>query len=168
MFTQEQTLETLFSDMSGSSRIWIYQANRFLTENEKTLIITKASDFVKSWESHGSKLKADFTLLHNLFLIFSVDENQHEASGCSIDKSVHFVKEIQKETGINFFDRTIIAYYSSENNISLIPLSEIKKAVVSTSINSKALIFNNLIDSLEKIRTQWIVPAENSWLSKFF
>jgi hypothetical protein len=167
MLEQEQDIRTLFPKMAGTSRIWIYQADRFLTKEEKDLISEKASSFVHSWESHGSKLKAGFTIFNNLFLVFSVDENQHEASGCSIDKSVHFVKELQSLVGINFFDRTVIAYYDMENVIRLVPLSKIPSAIKSGEIKFNSLIFNNLIESLNKIRTEWLVPASDSWLARF-
>ena len=163
MLEQEQDIKILFPEMSGTSRVWIYQANRFLTEKEQALIYEKATLFVRSWESHGSKLKADFVLLNNLFLIFSVDENQHEASGCSIDKSVHFVKEIQNLVSVNFFDRTIIAYYDFNNALRLISLSTIK----SSEIKFNSLVFNNLVENLDKLRTGWLVPASDSWLSRF-
>src|SRR6187402_3641098 len=122
MVTKEISVENLFPEMPGSSRVWIYQANRFLNESEVTLINKLAGEFVRSWESHGSKLKADFSILHNLFLVFSVDENQHEASGCSIDKSVNCVKSIQELTSLNFFDRTIVSYYKKDNTIGLATL----------------------------------------------
>lgn len=163
MLEQEQDIKTLFPEMAETSRVWIYQANRFMTEKEKQLIGEKANAFVGSWESHGSRLKADFIILNDLFLIFSVDENQHEASGCSIDKSVHFVKEVQSLTGINFFDRTLIAYYDSNSVLRLIPLSAIKTG----EIKYNSLVFNNLLENLIKLRTAWLVPASDSWLSKF-
>ncbi len=167
MLTKESILKELFRDLPDSSKVWIYQANREMTEKEVVLINQKGNDFVLSWESHGSKLKANFTVLYNLFLVFAVDENQHEASGCSIDKSVHFVKEAQGLTGINFFDRTIVAYFSPENSINLVPLSGISLKVKNNEININTLIFNNLIDNLSKIRSEWIISAGNSWLSRF-
>ena len=153
--------------MAESSKIWIYQSNRLMTSEEVELINVKATDFVKSWESHGSKLKSDFTILYDLFVVFSVDENQHEASGCSIDKSVHFMKAIQTLTGITFFDRTIIAYVDNDNVARLLPLSNLKSAVASGIINNKTLVFNNLTENLGRMRTEWIIPASDSWLKRF-
>jgi hypothetical protein len=167
MLEQEQDIRTLFPEMAGTSRVWIYQANRFLTEEEKQLIYEKSTAFVNSWESHGSQLKADVQILNDLFLVFSVDENQHEASGCSIDKSVHFVKEIQNLTGINFFDRTIIAYYDSDNVLRLVPLGKISSVIKSGEIKHNTLMFNNLVENLNKMRTEWLVPVSDSWLSRF-
>ena len=164
----QESITSIFPEMPEASKIWIYQANRSMADAEVVLINKKASDFILGWESHGSKLKADFVVLYTLFIVFSVDENQHEASGCSIDKSVHFVKELEVLTGIRFFDRTSIAYLGSDNSPCLTPLSNIKTALELGYINNKTLIFNNLIDDLGKFRTEWLIPAGNSWLSRFF
>ncbi len=168
MIVQELTTAALFPEMAETSKVWIYQANRVLTIEEETILKEKATLFVKSWESHGSKLKADFTLLHHLFLIFSVDENQHEASGCSIDKSVHFVKEIQNVLGIDFFDRTKVAYFDAENSIRFTTLAGIKQSISAGDLKNNSLIFNNLVDNLAALRSKWVIPAGNSWLSRFF
>lgn len=153
--------------MPGSSKVWVYQANRFFTEEEEFFIREKAADFVKSWASHGSKLTADFTLRHHLFLIFSVDENQHEASGCSIDKSVHFVKEIENALGVNFFDRTLLAYFDTSEKIRLVALSQIKEVSQKHELSSNSLVFNNLPDTLDKLRADWVIPAGRSWVGRF-
>ena len=164
----QESIKFVFPEMPETSKIWIYQANRPMTDEEVVLISKKASDFTLGWESHGSKLKANFTVLYTFFIVFSVDENQHEASGCSIDKSVHFVKELEVLTGIRFFDRTNIAYLNNDNSPYLTPLSNIKTALELGYINNKTLIFNNLIDDLGKFRTDWLIPADSSWLSRFF
>lgn len=159
--------EILFPEMPGSSKVWVYQANRFFTEEEEISICEKAVEFVKSWASHGSKLKADFTLRHHLFLIFSVDENQHEASGCSIDKSVHFIKEIENAFKVNFFDRTLLAYFDTSEKIRLVPLSQIKEVYQKHELNSNSLVFNNLPENLEKLRADWVIPMSKSWAGRF-
>ncbi len=40
--------------MKDHARIWIYQANRFLTDDERSLINSKGKEFVDSWSSHGA------------------------------------------------------------------------------------------------------------------
>jgi len=168
MLLQEEAVKTIFPEMPESAKVWIYQSDRLMTTEEVEFINEKAEEFVAKWESHGNKLKAEFTILYNLFLIFVVDENQKEASGCSIDKSVHFVKEMQTATGLHFFDRTIIVYLDADNNPNFSALSGLKTAVQSGKIDNNTLIFNNLCDTINKVRTEWIVPAGSSWLARFF
>lgn len=158
---------TLFEGLSDEARVWVYQANRKMTEDELNSIKEKSLEFVHSWESHGSQLKAACMVIDPYFLLFSVDEKTHEASGCSIDKSVHFVKNLQNEFSIDFFDRTKVAYIDKDNSILLISLSEVKDAITKNNFDGKYLIFNNLITNLKELRTNWLVSAEQSWLSRF-
>ena len=41
-----------FKTLSENSRIWIYQSNRSLTEQEKESISILIEDFLNNWKSH--------------------------------------------------------------------------------------------------------------------
>ena len=168
MLLKEQSLENLFPEMQRFSKIWIYQSDRFLEANEIELITSKATAFVSGWDSHGSKLKADFVLLHNLFLVFVVDETVHEASGCSIDRSVHFVKAIEKEVGTNFFNRTLTAYFKEDGSITFAPLNAMKRLIASGEITKETLIFSNLVQDLEGFKANWMMPVKDTWVARLF
>lgn len=166
MITEAHNPFTPFATMSPSSKVWVYQANRVLTDEESEKILMEAKAFVGQWASHGSTLAANVALVHKVFLIFVVDQREVEASGCSIDKSVHFVKSIESTLSINFFDRTLLTYTDNANKLSFMRISEVKPSLVSTKISNKTLIFNNLVSTLEELRSNWYIPLENSWLSK--
>lgn len=153
--------------MSDDSRVWVYQANRILTAEEVAFIISKASVFTASWASHGSKLTARCNVLYNLFIVFVVDESLHEASGCSIDKSVNFIKELQQELGVDFFNPTLLAIQSEAHQPELVPLALVKDKLATLSLGNKTLLFNNLVSDLGAFKTSWLVPAESSWVARF-
>ena len=46
-------MEIALQHIQDSDRIWVYQANRFLTEVEIELIRTAGNAFVASWATHG-------------------------------------------------------------------------------------------------------------------
>ncbi len=167
MSTAVHDLINIFPTKSVDSKVWIYQANRMMTKEEVALLKKESASFVSTWESHGSKLNAEVVLLYNLFIIFSVDEQLHEASGCSIDKSVNFIKELQNTLQIDFFDRTLVAFLEAEDSTQLRPLAQVKSALIAGKINNKSLIFNNIITNIKQLRTEWIIPIEESWVSKF-
>ena len=94
-----------FSELSGDSRVWIYQPSRLLTPEEAAAIDSEARAFVGQWTSHNRDLAAWGGVIENLFLVFMVDETHADASGCSIDKSVAFVRDIEQKFQLDFFDR---------------------------------------------------------------
>ena len=84
---------TNFNTLPQNSRIWIYQADREFTRVEVDLLQENAIAFIEEWTRHGAALKGSFALKYNRFLILAVDESFANASGCSIDASVRFVKD---------------------------------------------------------------------------
>lgn len=93
------------SNLSPSSKIWVYKANRELTPSEQVLIREELDVFIPQWASHGNKLFGAAEVRENWFVVLAVDETQSMASGCSIDTSVQFMKALGKELNVDFFDR---------------------------------------------------------------
>ncbi|MGN6639512.1 MAG: ABC transporter ATPase, partial [Mucilaginibacter sp.] len=90
---------------SEHSRVWIYQSNRELTDNETSRLLDLLNKFAAEWTAHNHQLKAKAEIRYNRFIVLIVDESQAGASGCSIDKSVNFLKGLEQEFGISLFDR---------------------------------------------------------------
>src|ERR1700744_2326032 len=99
---------------SENSRVWIYQSDRKLTDAETQQIQQYLNSFTTQWTAHNNQLKAKGEVRYNRFLVLIVDESQAGASGCSIDKSVNFMKRLEQQFGINLFDRFNLAYRDGE------------------------------------------------------
>jgi len=160
-------METL-KNMSDNARLWVYQSNRELTSDEIAVIKNKGDNFINGWSAHGAALKASFDILYNRFIIIAVDENQANASGCSIDKSVNFMKELEKIFGITLFDRLQVAYKNSNNNIAACSYSEFEKMAKEDLIKPETIVFNNMVTTKLAFEKEWETPAKNSWLSRAF
>lgn len=156
-----------FDEMVETSRVWIYQANRQLSSSDEALIDIKCNAFLQQWAAHGQSLKCSFQIIHNKFLVISVDESFNQASGCSIDASVAIVKELEQELNINFFDRTQVCFLINDEIVE-IPLTEVKSQVESGTIQSDTLTFNNLVADIKSFNADWKVEAKNSWLKRYF
>lgn len=150
------------------SRVWIYQANRKLTRTEESFIRDTMSDFIAQWAAHGQSLRAGFSLEHSRFLIIAVDEEQAQASGCSIDASVAVVKKLENELGVDFFDRQIVAYLGDEGELKTTRLHDfwaLRKAGV---VTDDTKVFNNLVKNIKEWKDSWLVPFGQSWHAEMF
>lgn len=156
-----------FEEMVDTARVWIYQANKQLSASEQVLIGEKCNAFLQQWAAHGQSLKSSFQILHDKFLVISVDESFNQASGCSIDASVALIKEIEQELSINFFDRTQVSFLI-DNEIVDIPMADLKTQVANGTIQSNTLTFNNLVADIKSFNHDWKVEAKNSWLKRYF
>ncbi len=158
---------TPFQNMPDHSRVWIYQADRKLNSSEVELLTKNTAKFLEQWAAHGAALKASYALLHDQFLVLSVDEGFNMASGCSIDSSVHFVQSQEQAFGINFFDRTKVAFVRN-GDVFLESVQNLKSKVNSGLISSEIMTFDNLVANKKEFDERWCVPAKNTWLARYF
>lgn len=160
----KQHLPENFDD---NSRIWVYQASRLFLISEALEIEDILNDFVSSWNSHGTPVKGFANLFFGRFLIFMADERATGISGCSTDSSVRVVKQIEKQYNVDMFDRQTLAFIVKDK-IQLLPLNQLKYAIDNNFISGTTLYFNNLVQTKKQLETNWIIPAEDSWLQKHF
>ncbi len=156
-----------FEEMAKRSRVWIYQADRKLKDNEVEWLEKVSTAFCDQWAAHGADLKSSFQILHDQFLILAVDEEASLPSGCSIDSSVHLVQQAQSQLGIDFFDRMKVAFYDGED-VELTPTSSLKGKIASGEISEDTLTFNNLVGTINELESAWKIPAGQSWLKRYF
>jgi len=156
-----------FQKMPKSSRVWIYQANRDLTGPEVDWLEKVAQSFCENWQAHGQDLSSSYRISHNRFLILAADEGAALPSGCSIDSSVRLVTEVQKHIRVDFFDRTAVAFLDN-GKVKVENLNELKDKVASGEIMKSAETFNNLVTTIDEMENNWLAPASETWLKKYF
>lgn len=155
-----------FNTLPETSRVWIYQANRSLTENEQEEISAKLDTFIENWTAHGSDLQAAYELKYKRFIVIGLNQNLNAATGCSIDASVHFIMQLEKEYNIDLMDKMNVSYKQGEF-IAYKPLTEFKKMAKDRAISKKTIVFNNLVANKAEYLENWEVPAEESWHNRF-
>ncbi len=156
-----------FSDIDFESRVWVYQANRKLTNEEAGIIIETLKASLDHWEAHGKPLTASGKIFEHRFVVIAVDERDELPSGCSIDKSVHWLQEIGQRMNIDFFDRSL-AYLGANDEVQTIPVPKIKQAVADEVIEPSTIIFDHQVATKAQWMTRWKIPASNSWLNRYF
>lgn len=154
-------------EFSQHSRVWIYQADKKLSDQEVQQIQQELDQFATSWTAHNNQLKAKGEVRYNRFLILIIDESQAGASGCSIDKSVHFMKHLEQHFQINLFDRFNLAYRDGEEVLSL-PRHAFEDLLKQGKINTETIVYNNMVQNVAELETKWEVPFKNSWHIQLF
>lgn len=102
---QQQIYKMNLSNFPPETRVWVYQADRLLNETEKNWLGEQIDAFASGWASHGTQLCAAGMVYNDFTVILAVDTSKANSSGCSIDKSVHFMKEAGKSLETDFFNR---------------------------------------------------------------
>lgn len=155
-----------FNDLPDTSRVWIYQASRSLSESELGEIEIGLRDFLKDWTAHGADLKAAFEIKYKRFIVIGLDQSMTTASGCSIDASVHYIQELEKKYDIDLLDNMNVSFKQGEY-IAYKPLLDFKKMVKQKAVSLKTVVFNNLVATKGEYEEFWEVPAAESWHARF-
>ncbi|PCH91624.1 MAG: ABC transporter ATPase [Bacteroidetes bacterium] len=154
-----------YRDLPETARIWIYQCNRELSAEEVKAINEKSEEFILDWSAHGAKLAAAIEIFYNLFVVVMVDEEKAEASGCSIDKSFQFIKELTDTHDLALLDRMNVAYRDN-NKIQICRIDEFEGLLHRGEVSEDTIVFNNLVDTKKDFDSKWEVLLKDSWHRK--
>jgi len=149
------------------SRVWVYLADRPFNDEDIMPANEEIEAFCDQWTSHNRELKAIGGIMHDQFVVLVVDETKASTSGCSIDKSLVFVKNMEHKYGRRLLDRNLVAYLDDREQIHIIPLNELKEAVQQGKLNQETRVFDNLVATRKDYISKWVVPLGQSWMKKF-
>jgi len=155
-----------FKILPEESRVWIYQANRSFTEDELEEIQSKLSTFIENWTAHGSDLQAGYTIKYKRFIVLGLNQDLNKASGCSIDASVHFIQQLEKDYSVDLMDKMNVSYKQGEY-VAYKTLTDFRKMAKDKAISKNTIVFNNLVSNIAEFQENWEVPASESWHSRF-
>jgi len=155
-----------FNSLPDTSRIWIYQCNRSFSEAELTELHSLLDDFLTQWTAHGADLKAGYETPYNRFIVIGLDQSMNNASGCSIDASVHFIQGLEKRFKVDLLDKMNVSYKQGEY-VAYKALKDFKKMAKERAVSKNTVVFNNLVTTKQEYLEHWEVPASESWHARF-
>lgn len=155
-----------FNTLPEESRIWIYQANRSFSDEEISEIKSKLDIFISNWTAHGSDLQAGYVIKYKRFIVISINQSLTNATGCSIDASVHFIQQLEKDYNVDLMDKMNVSYKQGDF-IAYKTLLDFKKMAKDKAVSKNTIVFNNLVNNIMEFNENWEVPASESWHSRF-
>lgn len=155
-----------FNTLPDESRVWIYQANRSFSEQELEEIQTKLNIFIENWAAHGSDLQSGYTIKYKRFIVLGLNQNINKATGCSIDASVNFIQQLEKDYNVDLMDKMNVSYKQGEY-VAYKTLTDFRKMAKDKAVSKKTIVFNNLVTTVAEFNENWEVPASESWHSRF-
>lgn len=157
----------LFPALNDKAKVWIYIADRNLNQEEVTAINRSGADFASQWLSHGREVKGEIAIIFDRVLIVAASEEAFQVSGCSIDKTVGWVRELGSKYQINFFDRFFTCVLKG-NAVEGFNKEAFRAAVQKGYLNKDTLVFHSLAANLGELRRQPFLPLADSWHARVF
>src|SRR5687768_7701097 len=107
-------------------KIWIYLSDKELKGDLLNSVLKAGNEFVQNWKAHEMPLNATFEIQNDRFIVVSVDESTYNASGCSIDKLVRLIKQLETNHKIQLLNRLLVGY-KTQGGVEVIHASMIKE-----------------------------------------
>lgn len=165
MENQGTTMPTvaLLSHFSPESRVWVYTASRKLSSQEVDFAQKQLDTFCRQWTVHNQTLQACAEVFNGQWLILMVDETYAGASGCSIDKSVHFLEDLGQAMDIDFFERMRFAWVDQQGQTCMADRETFVALVKDGSIGADTPVVNTLVQTKRELAEKWLLPFGASW-----
>src|SRR5688500_13092453 len=149
------------------SRVWIYQANQPFEDADIPNVNEDIDRFCEQWTSHNKDLKAIGGVMHDQFVVLVVDESHASTSGCSIDKSIAFIKNLEQKYNRSLLERDKIAWLDENEQIHTLKLADLTKAIAEGKLDMDTKVFDNLVATRRDYISRWTVPLGSSWMKRF-
>lgn len=156
------------TEFDESSKIWIYTIYPKLTSSQEVEIAKELGHFCINWTAHNRELRAFYKIIDRSILILGVDEHLNPASGCSIDKSVHFLEEIENKYQISLFDRMLFNLINDQQEIQTHNKKEFEQLIENGTVHPESKVINTLSTTLKDWNENGVQLFSKSWMNNFF
>ncbi len=151
-----------FNALPAHAKVWLYYIPRQLTESEIVLVTNTLTAFCMQWIAHGTPLQTSFRLLHEKFIVLAVDEDVHNASGCSIDGSVKIIRELGEKLQIDFFNRQFVAYWHADR-LEVVPVLTFKMM----NIAPDTFVLDQTVATIGELTQRTRINISETWLNRY-
>jgi hypothetical protein len=158
-----------FTALPPDARLWIFAAERRLTEGEQRTLLDAVDGFLDQWKAHGAPLAAGRQLWDGQFLFVAVDESSAGASGCSVDAMVRVLTALERSLGLELVNHAPVLFRTSDRGVARVSRAEFADLARRGVVSPDTIVFNNTLTRLEELRAdRWETPARNSWHARAF
>jgi hypothetical protein len=100
-----QQISKLAPHFGPECRVWVFIGKRALDATETAWANEQLAAFTQTWQTHGKAMNAAGFVFENHALVIVANEAGVQASGCSMDKINHQIRQMGSELGVDYFER---------------------------------------------------------------
>ena len=165
-----------FPDLPGSARLWVYAADRPLTDDEKETLTRRLEDFLAGWQSHGRPVEGAAEVRDRRFVLLAAhrpgapaEEANEGVSGCGIDASVHVLETFAEETDVGWTSSLDVLYRDAGGNVQSVSRPAFAEKAEAGAVDGATPVFDLSVETLADLRAgRFEHPAEQGWHAEAF
>ena len=156
-----------FSQLPNDARLWIFAAERPLSNEEGGRVLAEADGFIHQWTAHGVPLSAGRELRYNQFVLVAVDERAAGVSGCSIDALVRRMHQLEQVLGLELVNNGPVLYREGDA-IERVSRERFAELAASGTVGPTTRVFDNTLTRVGDLAGRWEVKAADAWHARAF
>ena len=157
-----------FAQLPADSRVWIFSADRVLSNDQQTQLLASVDGFLAQWGAHDMPLTAGREIRYDRFLFIAVDQQRVGPSGCSVDALVRQMKTLQQELGVELVDHAPVLFRRGDE-IARVAREEFSALVADGEVSLDTTVFDNTLTRLGDVRDgRWETNAARTWHGRAF
>lgn len=154
-----------FDQLPPSAKIWIFPIIGELDASKLEKIKTDVTSFIKDWTSHDRSLNGSAEIVYDAILILGVDEGHHGASGCSIDKMMRFIQNLEGHYNISLLLRHKIPLLVRQK-VNFIDLKDIELKIQNGEMSKQDHYLDLTFTQKSDWQNQGLKSLSEGWLGK--
>jgi hypothetical protein len=156
------------SSLPDSSKIWFYFITRSLGENELNTLKVESDRFLEEWNTHGKPNNAEIVLLSPHLLSIAAHNDTQGVSGCSIDKSVAWIKRLGSTWNLDLLDRNWVIFENREGKNECVRINQFWAKRKALEVDDNTILWDNTIQSLGEFRAGFKKKFSESWHARMW
>ena len=158
-----------FDQLQDDARLWVFQASRALTPQERDSLLEQIDAYLGDWKAHGAPLRTGREVEYDRFLLVAADESATGASGCSIDGLTGAIREAERRLGVTFTDNASLWFRGKTGVLRRVSRDDFRTLANTGEVDPDTTVFDNTITTLDAMRGgRWELPARSSWHARVF
>lgn len=148
-------------EFSDQTKLWFFLAEKPFSDQQTESIRQASMYFTQEWAAHGKALRAALHVVQNQALVLMADESVQQATGCSIDKAMHFIRDWEQKLGTRLTNRMLLPLLTKEGLRIIFP-DDLEKTGI---FESK--LWNVYVDRAGEYRRNATIPLAQSWAARY-
>jgi hypothetical protein len=157
------TTTALFPELPSEASVWVFVANRRITQQDGERLLSTTRAFTSSWVSHGRRVNGDSVILEDRMLLVGGFVQGGDLSGCGIDASFRAVTEVGQHLGIEWLPALTVVYRDKEGQVATASRAEFRELAASGEITPQSHVFDTSLSRLQDVRDRFEIMASDSW-----
>ena len=158
-----------FRELPDDAHVWIYAADRRLSEPAEASLTQTLTGLMDTWSSHGKRVEGAWKLMDSRLVIVAAYVPDGTLSGCGIDKSLHALQKTAAEFDFSWVSGLAIIYRDGSGSVQTASRPEFRRLAETGSVDASVPVIDLSIDRLGDLREHGLErPAGASWHAKLF